>query len=285
MVTVMGTLVLAYAAALAILTFVLGRWWPLGIAVVVGFFVFQMLASDKVALLAAGAHEVTAEQEPELHAIADRLCVLADMPKPTLAVAETEVLNAFAAGRKRKSVVLCVTRGMLKKLDEQELEAVLAHELSHVAHGDAMVMTVASFVGVLAGLTAQVGARLMFFAGRMRGLWQFLVIAMAVTLLSTATWLISVLLIRALSRYREFAADHAAAELTGNPAALSSALLKVSDRRTRIPTQDLRRAAAINAFAFCPVHGTKQGGLRMLSTHPTVEARIERLDQIARQLG
>ena len=285
MVTVMGTLVLAYAAALAILTFVLGRWWPLGIAVVVGFFVFQMLASDKVALLAAGAHEVTAEQEPELHAVADRLCALAGMPKPTLAVAETEVLNAFAAGRKRKSVVLCVTRGMLKKLDEQELEAVLAHELSHVAHGDAMVMTVASFVGVLAGLTAQVGARLMFFAGRMRGLWQFLVIAMAVTLLSTATWLISVLLIRALSRYREFAADHAAAELTGNPAALSSALLKVSDRRTRIPSQDLRRATVINAFAFCPVHGPKRGASQMLSTHPSVEARIERLEQIAQRLG
>ena len=285
MVTVMGTLVLAYAAALAILTFVLGRWWPLGVAAVVGFFVFQMLASDKVALRAARAHEVTPEQEPELHALADRLCVLADMPKPKLAVAETDVPNAFAAGRKRKNVVLCVTRGMMRRLDEQELEGVLAHELSHVAHGDAMVMTVASFVGVLAGLTAQVGARLMLIAGRMRGLWQFLVIAMAVTLLSTATWIISVLLIRALSRYREFAADQAAAQLTGNPAALSSALSKVSDRRALIPSQDLRRATALNAVAFCPVGGAKQAGSRILSTHPTVEARIERLERISRQLG
>jgi heat shock protein HtpX len=290
MITVMGTLVLAYAAAIAILTFVLGRWWPLGIAAVVGFFVFQMLASDKVALMAAGAHEVTPEQEPELHALADRLCALADMPKPTLAVAETPVLNAFAAGRKRKSVVLCVTRGMINKLDEQELEGVLAHELSHVAHGDAVVMTVASFVGVLAGITAQVGARLMLIAGRMRGLWQFLVIAIAITLLSTATWIFSVLLIRALSRYREFAADHAAAQLTGNPAALSSALVKVSSaRRSLIPSRDLRRATAVNAFAFCPVAGSRQTGsklgAKLLSTHPTVEARIERLEQIARHLG
>jgi heat shock protein HtpX len=286
MITVMGTLVLAYAAAVAILTFVLGRWWPLGIAAIVGFFVFQMLASGKVALLAVGAHEVTAEQEPELHALADRLCVLADMPKPTLAVAETSVPNAFAAGRRRKGVVLCVTRGMLARLDEQELEGVMAHELSHVAHGDAVVMTVASFVGVLAGLTAQVGARLMLIAGRMRGLWQFLVVALAVTVLATATWIVSVLLIRALSRYREFAADQAAAQLTGNPAALSSALLKVSDRRSLIPSHDLRRATTISAFAFCPVAGAKnKAGSKLLSTHPTVEARIERLERIARQLG
>ena len=286
MVTVMGTLVLAYAAAMAILTFVLGRWWPLGIAAVIGFLVFQLLASDKVALLAAHAHEVTPEQEPELHALADRLCALADMPKPKLAVAETPVANAFAAGRKRKSVVLCVTRGMINKLDEQELEGVMAHELSHVAHGDAMVMTIASFVGVLAGLTAQVGARLMLIAGRMRGLWQFLVIAIAVTLLATATWIVSVLLIRALSRYREFAADQAAAQLTGNPAALSSALAKVADRSSGlIPSQDLRRATTLNAVAFCPVGNAKQARSRMLSTHPSVEARIERLDRIARQLG
>jgi heat shock protein HtpX len=285
MIAVMGMLVVAYAAAVAILVFVLGRWWPLGIAAIVGFFVFQMLASGKVALLAAGAHVAGPEQEPELHALVDRLCVLADMPKPTLAVAETSVPNAFAAGRRRKGVVLCLTRGMLTKLDEQELEGVLAHELSHVAHGDAVVMTVASFVGVLAGLTAQVGARLMLIAGRMRGLWQFLLIALAVTLLSTATWIVSVLLIRALSRYREFAADQAAAQLTGNPAALSSALLKVSDRRTLIPSRDLRRATALNAVAFCPVAGARQAGSRLLSTHPTVEARIERLERVAQRLG
>ena len=285
MVTVMGTLVLAYAAAVAVLTLILGHWWPLGVAVVVGFFVFQMMASHTVALKAVGAHEVTAEQEPELHAVVDRLCALADMPKPTLAVAESSVPNAFAAGRRRKGVVLCVTRGMLNRLDEQELEGVMAHELSHVAHGDAVVMTVASFIGVLAGLTAMVGARLMFFASRMRGLWQFLVVALAVTLLSAATWVVSVVLIRALSRYREFAADQAAAQLTGNPAALSSALLKVSDRSGLIPSRDLRRATAVSAFAFCPVGSSKQAFSQLLSTHPSVAARIERLEKVAQRLG
>jgi heat shock protein HtpX len=285
MVTVMGTLVLAYAAAVAVLTLVLGRWWPLGVAAIVAFLVFQMVASDKVALKAVGAREVSAEDEPELHAIVDRLCALADMPKPAIAVSESSVPNAFAAGRKRSGIVLCVTRGMLARLDEQELEGVMAHELSHVAHGDAVVMTVASFIGVLAGLTARVGAQLMFYAGRMRGLWQFLVVALAVTALSAATWLISVVLIRALSRYREFAADHAAAELTGNPAALSSALQKVSDRRGLIPSKDLRRATAVNAVAFCPITANPRAASQLLSTHPSVEARIERLERIARHLG
>jgi heat shock protein HtpX len=286
MVTVLGTLVLAYAAAVAVLTFVLGRWWPVGVAVIVAFFVCQVFASDTIALKAAGAHEVGPEEEPRLHALADRLCALADMPRPWLAVSETPVPNAFAAGRKRKGVVLCVTRGMLDRLDDQELEAVLAHELSHVAHGDAVVMTVASFIGVLAGLTARLGARMLFYAGRMRNLWQFLVVALAVTLLATATWLVSVLLIRALSRYREFAADHAAAQLTGNPAALSSALVKVSSGANLIPSKDLRRATALNAFFFCPVATakTRQVGARALSTHPSVEARIERLERLAQGL-
>jgi heat shock protein HtpX len=285
MVTVMGTLVLAYAGAMTVLSLVLGRWWPLGVAAVIAFFVFQMLASGKVALTAVGAHEVSAEQEPELHAVVDRLCALADMPKPTIAISNSLVPNAFAAGRKRSGVVLCVTRGMLNRLDEQELEGVIAHELSHIAHGDAMVMTIASFIGVLAGLTARIGAQLLIYAGRMRGLWQVLVIAMAVTALAAATWLISVLLVRALSRYREFAADHAAAELTGNPAALSSALQKVSDRRSLIPSRDLRRATIVNAVAFCPVNISKQPGGQLLSTHPTVEARIERLERVARHLS
>jgi heat shock protein HtpX len=286
MVAVMGALVLAYAAALAALTLVLGKWWPLGVVAVVTFLVVQLTASDKVALATVGAREVTAEEEPRLHAVADRLCALADVPKPRLAVSESQVLNAFAAGRRRKGVVLCVTRGMMQRLDEAELEGVMAHELSHVAHGDAVVMTFASFIGVLAGLTARIGAQLLIFAGRARGLWQVLVVAMAVTMLAAATWLVSVLLVRALSRYREFAADQAAAQLTGNPAALSSALLKTSARSSLIPTQDLRRATALNAFAFCPVssQSENQFGQAALSTHPSVEARIARLEKIAADL-
>jgi heat shock protein HtpX len=281
MITVMGTLVLAYAAAVTVLTLVLGRWWPLGVAAVVGFLVFQLLSCDTVALRAAGAREVEADQEPRLHAIVDRLCALADTPKPRLAVAPSAAPNAFAAGRRRKSVAVCVTRGMLDKLEDEELEAVLAHELAHVVHGDAVVMTVASFIGVLAGLTARLGARLMLIAGRARGLWQFLLVALAVTALAAATWFVSVLLVRALSRYREFAADHTAAQLTGNPGALASALVKSTAESALIPRQDLRRATAVNAFAFCPVRTTKQAGHGLLSTHPSVPDRIARLEKIA----
>ena len=279
-----GLLAVAFVGAL--IAFVPGNILPLVLILAGGVLFAQFFFSDKIAAFAMGAREVTPEQAPELHAMIDRLCALADMPKPRVAVSDTDMPNAFATGRSPKNAVICVTTGLMRRLDEPELEGVVAHELSHVAHGDAMVMTVASFVGVLAGLTAQVGARLMLIAGRMRGLWQFLVIAIAVTLLATATWIVSVLLIRALSRYREFAADQAAAQLTGNPAALSSALAKVADRGSGlIPSQDLRRATTLNAVAFCPVGNPKQAGSRMLSTHPSVEARIERLERIARQLG
>jgi heat shock protein HtpX len=298
MVTVIALIAVAYAAAISVLILVLGRYWPLGVAVVVAFFVFQMATSDRVALAASRAHEVSADEEPELHAIVDRLCALADMPKPRVAVIDSPVPNAFAAGRSRRGVVLCVTRGLRERLDDAELEGVLAHELSHVAHGDAVVMTVASFLGVLAGLTARVGARLMYFAGRARNLWQFLAVAFAVTVLAAITWFVSLLLIRALSRYREFAADRAAALLTGNPGALGSALTKVAGSAGQIPSRDLRRATALNAFYFCPVHVQNRAhgenasrsdktasGHSVFSTHPSVEARLERLAHIAEELS
>lgn len=302
MVSVIALLAMAYVAAIGVLVVVLGKFWPLGVAAVVAFFVFQMASSDRVALAAAKAHEVGPDQEPDLHAMVDRLCALANMPKPRVALIDSPVPNAFAAGRSRHGVVLCVTRGLREKLDDAELEGVLAHELSHIAHGDAVVMTVASFIGVLAGLTARVGARLMYFAGRARNLWQFLAIAFAVTVLSAVTWFISLLLIRALSRYREFAADRAAALLTGNPAALGSALNKVSGAASLIPHKDLRRATALNAFYFCPIHPQQTSkhkssdddgsatdkfasGRSVFSTHPSVEARLERLAQIAADLS
>lgn len=301
MVSVIALLAVAYAAAIGVLVVVLGKFWPLGVAAVVAFFVFQMASSDRVALAAAKAHEAGPDEEPDLHAMVDRLCALANMPKPRVAIINSPVPNAFAAGRSRRGVVLCVTRGLREQLDDAELEGVLAHELSHIAHGDAVVMTVASFIGVLAGLTARIGARLMYFAGRARNLWQFLAVALAVTVLSAVTWFISLLLIRALSRYREFAADRAAALLTGNPAALGSALNKVSGAAGLIPHKDLRRATALNAFYFCPVHAQhpKQksdddggsttdkfaSGRSMFSTHPSVEARLERLARIAADLS
>ena len=280
MLSVLFLLTAVYAGAILALVLLLGRSWPLGVAVVVGFAVFQLLTSGKVAMRALGAREVTAQEEPQLHAVVDRLCALAGVGKPVVAVAETDVPNACAVGRTKKVAVLCVTRGLLKRLEPQELEAVLAHELSHVAHGDAAVMTVASFIGVLAGLVARVGLKLIYFGGRARGLWHILVAALGVMALAVATWFVSLLLTRSLSRYREFAADRSAAQLTGNPSALASALSKVSaavGAGGGIPVQDLRKATPLNAFYFAPVSAAKYAAHSALSTHPTTQARLERL--------
>jgi heat shock protein HtpX len=289
---VMALLVVAYAAALAVLSYVLGAVWPLGVAAVAAFLVVQVVTGDRIALRAVGAREVTPEEDPALHAVVDRLCALADMPKPRLAVIDSSAPNAFAVGRSRRRVALCVSRGMRERLDEAELEGVLAHELSHVAHGDAVVMTVASFIGVLAGLTARLGARLLYIAGRARGAWQFLAVALAVTGLAAVTWFVSLILIRALSRYRELAADRSAALLTGNPHAIGTALTKVSGPAAAIPREDLRRAAVVGAFAFCPVapgsRAKKERARRaaaVFSTHPSVETRLAQLAAIAEKLG
>jgi heat shock protein HtpX len=284
MLTVMGLLAVVYGAALTVLVLLLGHAWPLGVAVVVGFAFFQIRTSGKLAMAAMGAREVTAEQEPELHAVVDRLCALAGMDKPRIAVAESDIPNAYAVGRSKKATALCVTRGLLKRLEPTELEGVVAHELSHVAHGDAAVMTVASFIGILAGMAARLGLKLMYFGGRARGLWHLLAAALGVMILAGATWFISLLLTRSLSRYREFAADRSAAQLTGNPSALSSALTKVSaavGAGGGIPMTDLRKAAPLNAFYFCPVTAAKTGAHHLLSTHPTTDARIERLARMS----
>jgi heat shock protein HtpX len=297
MVSVMVLLAVVYAAALTALVFVLGKAWPLGVAVVVGFAVFHIATSGKVAMKTMGASEVSPAQEPELHAVVDRLCALGGMSKPLIAVAETRVPNAFAVGRSKKATYLCVTRGLLDTLEPTELEAVVAHELAHVEHGDAAVMTVASLVGVLAALVARIGLKLVYFGARAPRLWGLLVGVIGVLVLSGATWFASVLLTRSLSRYREFAADRSAAQLTGNPSALASALAKVSDAVQngggRIPTQDLRKAQALNAFHFCPVASSSKhaerrwDGLRhdLFSTHPTTEARMARLAKLSSDLS
>lgn len=287
MVAVLALLAAVYAAAVSALVLLLGRAWPLGVAVVCGFFAFQLLSSDRVALRALGGHEVTAEEEPELHAVVDRLCALADMPKPRLAVSTSRVPNATAIGRSRKRVVVCVTRSLLDgRLEQAELEAVLAHELAHVAHDDAVVMTIASFIGVLAGITARAGSRVMYFGGRGRGAWHIMAVALALLVLSAATWLLSTVLIRALSRYREFAADRAAAMLTGNPSAVAGALVKLSEPKGVIPKADLRRAASLSAFAFCPLP-TRRGGraAAVFSTHPPLQRRLDRLAALSGSLS
>jgi heat shock protein HtpX len=288
MLSVMVLLAAVYGAAVFLMIRFMGRAWPLGLAVVVAFAVFQILTSGKVALRTMGARVVTPEEEPELHAVVDRLCALSDMSKPAVAVAESRVPNACAVGRSKGGATLCVTRGLLDTLEPPELEGVIAHELAHVQHGDAAVMTVAAFVGVLAGLVARVGLRFIAIGGRARGVWHIMAAAVGLIALAAATWFLSLVLTRSLSRYREFAADRSAAQLTGNPSALASALTKV-EARVRggggIPQTDLRKAGALNAFYFAPVTAAKTSAHHMLSTHPTTQARLDRLVKMSARMS
>jgi heat shock protein HtpX len=225
---------------------------------------------------------VTPEEAPQLHGIVDRLCALADMPKPTVAIADTDVPNAFATGRTPQRAVVCATTGLMRRLDERELEGVLSHELSHVAHRDVTVMTVASVVGVLAGFLTRIA--LYSGMGRRRddnGAPAVLVIV----LVSIVVYALSFLLIRALSRYRELSADRAGAYLTGQPSALASALTKISGEMGRIPSRDLREAEPYNAFFFTPAAAPGFSLSSLFSTHPSLERRLEQLGAISGQLG
>jgi len=248
--------------------------------------------SDKIALRASGAQEVTPEEEPKLHGIIDRLCALADMPKPRVAIAPTDMPNAFATGRNSKNAVLVVTTGLMRRLDDKELEGVIAHEMSHVAHKDVVVMTVASFLGIVAGLLVRFAFYGELFGGgggrgnnnnNNGGALPILLIVMAV---SVVVYAISFLLIRLLSRYRELAADRAGALLTGQPSALASALTKVSGAMSAIPTKDLREAQPLNAFYFAPAFKADTTTLStVFSTHPSLERRLQQLSEISAQLG
>lgn len=256
--------------------------------IVAGFALVQYFASDKLALYSMGAREVTPHEAPQLHAIVDRLCAMADMPKPKVAIARTDVPNAFATGRDEKRAVVCATTGILRRLEPVELEAVLAHELSHVAHRDVMVMTIAGFLGVVAGFLTQAGLRFAAFGAAGRGNRDNnpALVALLVVAVSAVVWVVSFLLTRALSRYRELSADRAAAFLTGRPSALGSALTKISGDMARVPTRDLRQAEPFNAFFFTPAFAHGQGGLAALfSTHPPIERRLTQLAEISRGLG
>jgi heat shock protein HtpX len=248
--------------------------------------------SDKIALRASGAREVSPAEAPQLHGIVDRLCALADMPKPRVAIAQTDMPNAFATGRNTKNAVLCVTTGLLRRLDDKELEGVLAHEMSHVAHKDVVVMTVASFLGIVAGLLVRFAFYSELFGGGGRGRGGnknnrgALPVLLVVLLVSVVVYAISFLLIRLLSRYRELAADRAGALLTGQPSALASALTKVSGAMSAIPTRDLREAQALNAFYFAPALKADTVSLSTIfSTHPSLERRLQQLSEISAQLG
>jgi len=237
----------------------------------------QFFASDKIALASVGAREVSPQDEPQLHAIIERLCVQADLPKPRVAVVETMAPNAFAMGRSQKSATVCATRGILNLLDGPELEGVLAHELTHVINRDVMVMTIASFFASIAAFITQFG---IFFGGGGRNRNNDLGL---VILVSVAVYALSFLLLQALSRYREFAADRGAAVLTGRPSALASALLKISDPGNRIPQRDLRNLEGLSAFCIVPAK-TKDSLLNLFSDHPSLEKRLAALARLEAQL-
>jgi heat shock protein HtpX len=250
--------------------------------------------SDKIALRTAGAREVTPQQTPELHGVIDRICALADMPKPRVAISPSPVPNAFATGRNSQHSVICVTDGLFRAgLDREELEGVLAHEMSHVAHRDVAVMTAASFLGIIAALMIRFGFYSELFGGgggRGRGgnNQQALPIALVMMLVGIVVYAVSFLLIRLLSRYRELAADRSGALLTGQPSKLASALQKVSGTMTRIPVRDLREVEPLNAFFFAPALTTRSGGpslSTLFSTHPSLERRLAELAKISQQLG
>ncbi len=287
-------LVMLYGGFFAIL-------WAVGVSfafivVIAALLLFgQYWFSDRIALWSMHGHIVTPEEEPELRGIIDRLCALADMPKPRVAIADVDMPNAFATGRSPKAAVVCATSGLMRRLDEPEVEAVLAHEISHVAHRDVAVMTIASTLGVIAGLTT----RMMLYAGifggfgggrggRNQGGQQLILIEMAIMLVSIVVYAISFLLTRALSRYRELLADRSGALLIGRPSVLASALVKVTGEMSRIPTRDLRRAEAFNAFFFTPALTQGRGGISLsalFSTHPSLERRLAPLSELEARLG
>jgi heat shock protein HtpX len=244
----------------------------------------QVFASDKLAMATMGVKEVTPQEEPELHGIVERLCVQADLPKPRVCVMETPMPNAFAMGRSQKSTTVCATRGILQMLEPAELEGVMAHELTHVINRDVMVMTLAGFFASLAAMILQFA---FFFGGgfgggygRSRDEEEEIMVVIAV---SALVYAISFLLLRALSRYREFAADRGSAVLTGRPSALASALIKISGTIERAPRQDLRAAEGMSAFFIVPARA-KNSLMNLFADHPPLEQRLAALQRLESQL-
>ena len=278
-------LVLLYAIIITVL-FRVGLSMALIIVLAVAAIFSQYFFSDKIAMFSMHAREVTPAQEPRLHQIVDRLCLLANMTKPRVGVAEIDIPNAFATGRSPKHAVICATRGVMNRLSDEELEAVLAHELSHVAHRDVAVMTIASGVGMLAGLVSRIAMWSTVFSGggRSRNGQNIVLIEMATWLISLVIYVIAFLLTMALSRYRELAADRSGAILIGKPSVLASALVHITGDIGRIPRTDLRHAEGMNAFFFAPALASGTAA-SLFSTHPSLEKRLDQLNKLERQLN
>jgi heat shock protein HtpX len=284
MVLTMFLLGLVYVVFLGVL-FAAGAGAGLLVAVALVLLVVQLFGSDKIAMATMGVKEVSPADEPELHGMIERLCVQADLPKPKVAVIETSMPNACAMGKSKKNTTVCATRGILELLSPAELEGVMAHELTHVINRDVMVMTLASFFATLASMIMQFA---LFFGGGFgggygRGRGEEEEDIMIVLLVSAIVYAVSFLLLRALSRYREFAADRGSAVLTGRPSALASALLKISGTMERVPSQDLRRAEGMSAFFILPAR-TKKSLMNIFADHPPLEQRLAALERLESQL-
>jgi heat shock protein HtpX len=285
-----GLLGLLYVVFAVVLFQVLNFGLAPMLVIVVGLAFFQYYTSDKIALAASGAKIVSAEEAPELHAMVERLCAMANLPKPRIAVVDSDVPNAFATGRNPKHAAVAVTQGLWRRLEPQEIEAVLAHELSHVANRDVLVMTVASFFAMLAGLLTRFGLYGGMFGGFGGGnrssssnnnqvpVW------LIVLVVSIVVYAISWILIRTISRYREYAADRGSAIITGAPENLMSALQKISSNITQIPQRDLREVQGMNAFFIIPTNW-KTNMSEWMMDHPPLEKRLAALAEIAREMG
>jgi heat shock protein HtpX len=254
------------------------------VVIVVGIAFFQYFTSDKLALAASGAKVVERDQAPELHDMVERLCAMADLPKPRVAIIDTDVPNAFATGRSPKHAAVAVTRGLWQRLEPQEVEGVLAHELSHIANRDVLIMTVASFFAMLAGLLTRFGIYGGMFGGGRGRDNNTVPVWLIVLLVSVVTYFLSQILILAISRYREFAADRGSALITGAPEHLMSALQKIASDMFRIPERDLRQVETMNAFVIIPT-SVKKGAATLFTTHPPLEKRLAALAEIAREMG
>jgi heat shock protein HtpX len=256
-----------------------------GIVLILGILSFvQFFTSDKIALLASGAKVVEREQAPELHDMVERLAAMADLPKPRVAVIPTDVPNAFATGRSQKKSVVAVTEGLWNRLEPREVEGVIAHELTHIANRDVMVMTIASFFAMVAAMLARFGLYGGMFGGGGRDRGGGAPVWLILLAISIVTYVISYVLMMMLSRYREYAADRGAALITGTPEYLMSALQKIASRITQIPQRDLREVAGMNAFFIVPT-SVKRGFAELFMTHPPLEKRLARLAAISREMG
>ncbi|MCD5425836.1 MAG: zinc metalloprotease HtpX [Methanosarcinaceae archaeon] len=275
MIFTMFLLAAVYLFFLIFLSTVMGVGTHILIAFMGIFLFVQFYYSDKIALKSMGAKIVTEQEEPHLHKMISRLCAIADLSKPKIAIMQSSIPNAFATGRNEKNAVVAVTTALINKLNKSELEAVLAHELSHIKNKDMVIITIASFLSTVAFFLVRnmlffgMGGRNSKGGGAMIAIW----------VVSLIVWVVSFILIRTLSRYREFSADKGASIITGNPSHLASALMKISGVMDRVPSQDLRKAEGMNAFFIIPAMN-KQSIMNLFSTHPTVEARVKALSRL-----